>query len=50
MRAGAGLYIRARPLYFGANETASKKTDMRAEIESIIDETKQAISLLRRHL
>ncbi|ANH03877.1 peptide chain release factor 2 [Shinella sp. HZN7] len=27
-----------------------KKADMRAEIENIVDEIKQAISLLRRHL
>jgi hypothetical protein len=27
-----------------------KRSDMRAEIESIVDEIQQAISLLRRHL
>jgi hypothetical protein len=32
------------------HETASKKADMRAEIENVVDEIKQAISLLRRHL
>ena len=48
---GCGLYIRARPLYFTATDTAlKKKADMRAEIENIVDEIKQAISLLRRHL
>jgi hypothetical protein len=29
---------------------ALKKADMRAEIENVVDEIKQAISLLRRHL
>jgi hypothetical protein len=50
LQGGRGLYIRARPLYFTATETLSKKADMRAEIENVVDEIKQAISLLRRHL
>jgi hypothetical protein len=29
---------------------SKKKADMRAEIENVVDEIKQAISLLRRHL
>jgi hypothetical protein len=33
-----------------SSPTPSKKTDMRAEIENVVDEIKQAISLLRRHL
>jgi hypothetical protein len=46
-----GLYVRARPLYFTATEIAlKKKAVMRAEIENVVDEIKQAISLLRRHL
>jgi hypothetical protein len=46
-----GLYIRGLPIYVTGNSSSkSRSGTMRAEIENIVDEIKQAISLLRRHL
>jgi hypothetical protein len=44
------LYIPSQSLYVTVHPNSIRKSDMRAEIENVVDEIKQAISLLRRHL
>ncbi|WP_206535493.1 hypothetical protein, partial [Mesorhizobium sp. M7A.F.Ca.CA.004.09.1.2] len=47
------LYSRRRPAYVSRRPTSANRTEqpaMRAETQNIVDEIRQAITLLRRHL
>jgi hypothetical protein len=50
LEGGRGALHPRPPSLFRGQRNSIEETDMRAEIENIVDEIKQAISLLRRHL
>jgi hypothetical protein len=48
--AARALYTSGPPPYVRADSRGGERVPMRAEIENFIDEIKQVITLLRRHL